>query len=253
MFSRWLIVGSLLASFSTAALAGDSATAPHGLHRVPTADPVARLELDRDAVHAKLARARTDNLNRFRAYRANGVFPTNTILRGKLNVWRDADGHLCAAATIINQSGEWELVQQTADNDNFVRLATVTDGPLMNWMLTSGLTQQEIAMIQEPFMGVGGPNRDEPIGVDVDRAAPEHARLVAKYAQVDASLVKARADSLDVATDRLMANPSLAAAFMRGDKVVHVDYPVPHEQIDPSEPNAPTSNHATRLAQPPRS
>ena len=131
----------------------------------------------------------------------------------KLNVWLDADGHFCAAATIIKMSGQDDLVNKVAEQNNFIRLADVKQGPLMDWILTSGFTQDEIAAIQEPFMPV---TREpavapvEPILVDAKLRAKEDARLLAKYKQVDKQLVKNRAKSLDKATDRLMKNPTLA-------------------------------------------
>ena len=78
------------------------------------------------------------NLARFRAYQRKGELPSNTYAAGQLNVWRDEAGHLCAAATIINASGAVALVEQVAEESNFIRLADVTSGPLMDWILTSG-------------------------------------------------------------------------------------------------------------------
>jgi hypothetical protein len=167
--------------------------------------------LDRAAVRAKLATNRAANLARFRAYQQKGVFPSNTMSDGMLNVWRDDFGNLCAAATIISASGQTALVNQVADEDNFIRLGDVTQGKLMSWILTSGLTQDEIAAIQEPFSGVGeDPRRMRVVKVDPTKRKAEDARLMAKYRQVDAAIVKHQQASLDKATDRLMKNPTLA-------------------------------------------
>lgn len=174
--------------------------------------------VNRAKVRAKLAANRAANLARFRAYQQKGVFPSNTFSDGKLNVWRDAYGHLCAAATIMNAGGYTDLVNQVADQDNFIRLADVTQGPVMNWILTSGFTQGEIAAIQEPFMGVADPGEPapqpilaEPV-IDPAKRKAEDRRLMARYRQVTSQLLKQRAASLDAATDRLIAeNPGLAA------------------------------------------
>jgi hypothetical protein len=163
--------------------------------------------LDRAAVRSALARARDTNLGRFRAYQQRGVFPSNTFEDRKLNVWRDADGHLCAAATIIDASGLHDLVARVAEQTNFIRLADVRQGPLMDWILTSGFTQDEIAAIQEPFMPVEQPGR--PV-VDPDLRMTEDARLRAKYTAVTRMLVANEKTSLDTATDRLMQRPQLA-------------------------------------------
>lgn len=213
--SRFLVACSLVAALTTPALAHGSRT-PVREPAMQFAQPVASERVvSRAAVRAKLAKARGANLARFRAYQQKGVFPSNTYTRGSLNVWIDDDGHLCAAATIIQASGHRALVQQVADENNFIRLSDVTSGALMDWILTSGLTQAEIAAIQEPFMGVdGGMREPAPILVDQTKRAAEDRRLAARYRQVDAAIVNSSRVSLDAATDRLMANPALAKRFL---------------------------------------
>lgn len=214
---RLALAFSLVASF-----AGGATAAPSSMK---FADPPAvempvsiQVSLDRAAIRAKLAKNRAANLARFRVYQRKGVFPNNTYTDGKLNVWRDAFGNLCAAATIIQLSGNADLVQRTGAQNNFIRLADVTDGPLMDWILTSGLTQDEIAAIQEPMMRVTHEPvmepSPEPILVDRRMRRIEDRRLVRKYRQVDAQIVKHRTRSLDAATDRLLANPTLARQFL---------------------------------------
>ena len=162
--------------------------------------------LDRATVRAKLAANRKANLARFRAYQQAGVFPVNSFEDRKLNVWMDADGHICAAATIIKASGQDELVQRVAEQTNFIRLADVRQGPLMDWILTSGLTQEEIAAIQEPFMF-------QP-RVDPKLARAETSRLLKRYKQVDAMIVRGASRSLDLAAKRLLDHPELAQTLV---------------------------------------
>lgn len=226
--SRLAIAFSLIASLSTGALARravePSPGMPAPIHFAEPPDTADKAELpmirlDRAAVRAKLAKNRAANLARFRVYQKKRVFPNNTFTDGKLNVWLDQLGNLCAAATIIKLSGQDDLVMRTADQNNFIRLADVTSGPLMDWILTSGLTQDEIAAIQEPMMPVTHdpvmePVTKEPTLVDARMRRIEDRRLVAKYKQVDARIVKNKTKSLDAATDRLMANPSLAMTFL---------------------------------------
>jgi hypothetical protein len=215
--SRLFFTSLLFAAMSSVASAHPMPTDPdQHFSQPPAAKPGLRVDVvvDRATVRAALARRREDNLAAFRAYQRKGVFPSNLYRNEKLNVWRDEDGHLCAAATMIDQSGEHELVQRVADQNNFIRLADVTDGPVMDWMLTSGFTQREIAMIQEPFMpvGEGGP---EGRVIAVKRRTQEDARLRARYSTVTDELVKDAAHSLDAATDRLMANSVLAVRLIR--------------------------------------
>lgn len=234
--SRLALALSLITSLSSAAFADRASVPSHGApapmvrfaappaSEVPDASAsdvpdASAVRLDRAAIRAKLATARAANLARFRVYQKKGTFPNNTFTDGKLNVWLDQFGNLCAAATIINLSGQTDLVQRTADQHNFIRLADVTQGPLMDWILTSGLTQAEIAAIQEPMMPVSRepvmePEPAQPILVDARMRRIEDRRLIKKYKQVDAQLVKNRNKSLDAATDRLLANPDLAMKFL---------------------------------------
>ena len=152
-----------------------------------------------------LAKRRAQNLARFHAYRTAGVFPHDFIAQTTLNVWRDVDGHLCAAATIINADGQSALVNQVAADENYVKLGEVTSGPLLDWILTSGFTQVEVSTIQEPFMGP----REVPVRNDSWRIA-EDARLKRKYARVEKMLRANTDDALAQAADRLAANPALA-------------------------------------------
>src|SRR5262245_40855859 len=107
--SRLFLVASLMTVFTSFA----SADAPRFSQPPPT-ERVAQHDMnvvvDRAQLRAKLAANRAANLQRFRAYQQAGVFPHNTYTDGKLNVWIDADGHICAAATIIKASGQGALV-----------------------------------------------------------------------------------------------------------------------------------------------
>jgi hypothetical protein len=220
--SRFVIASLILSAFTSFASAERAPVpdridveAPH-FAQPPHAQRVDYLEAyaDRAAVRAALARARAANLAAFRAYQAKGVFPSNTYKDGKLNVWRDADGHLCAAATIIDKSGQHDLVRRVAEQSNFIKLADVTQGPLMTWILTSGFTQDEVAAIQEPFFRVGEPAEPRPV-IIADRRSAEDQRLRERYTTVTKQLVDSEQKSLDLATDRLMKDPILAATFVK--------------------------------------
>ena len=197
---------------ATAALSANALAANGHFAQPPDAGAVARPQLDRATVRAKLARVRAANLARFRAYQKQGVFPSNTYRNGKLNVWRERDGHLCAAATIIDASGAHDLVARVAQDDNFIRLGDVTDGPLMDWMLTSGFTQLEISVIQEPFMVVSDPHEQQLVDARLRRE--ENERLAKRYVEVTRLLVAGEKESLDLATDKLMQHADLARSFV---------------------------------------
>jgi hypothetical protein len=222
--SRTFVAASVVLSLlSSVALADElyvpPATAPHFAQPPGESPPAPWVvmpprTLDRDTVRAALIVHRDANLAAFRAYQSAGVFPSNTYQDRKLNVWRDDAGHLCAAATIINASGATALVGRVAEQSNFIKLGEVTTGPLMDWILTSGFTQDEIAMIQEPYMPVTrrpAPHRiEQPLPIQADLRTVETARLAKLYKQIDAKLVAARTASLDLAVTRLMKKPALA-------------------------------------------
>ncbi|HEY4175283.1 MAG TPA: hypothetical protein VGM90_00555 [Kofleriaceae bacterium] len=176
----------------------------------------------KDQVRAALVQARKESVSAFAQYMANQMFPSNTQAPGKLNVWRDAEGHYCAAATIIRTSGRLAISDEVATTNNNLRLITVKDGALMDWILTSGLTQQEIDRIQEPFMWVapdgttitGGMMMQG--GVDPEKKARETWRLLKTYKATYAALEKSEKASLEVAVNRLMEHPDLARDFLDG-------------------------------------
>ncbi len=229
--SRFALAFSLVTALTSSALAG-AARAPivrfaqpppaevYGDVAAPTEapEPDVGVVLDRATVRAQLMRARAANLSRFRAYQQAGTFPSNTYQDRKLNVWLDEGGHFCAAATIIRASGNIALVDRVAEQTNFIRLGDVRQGPLMDWILTSGLTQDEIAAIQEPYFRVGEPSEpSKPPVVDARRRSDEDARLVRRYQQVDAMIVKNQRKSLDLAVDRLMKHQDLAWKLVAGE------------------------------------
>ena len=217
--SRFAVATALVVSlFSSVALADVAyvpEAAPH-FAQAPEDMPAPGIvaperTLDRDTVRSALLAQRAKNLASFRAYQKAGTFPSNTYKNQKLNVWRDDGGHLCAAATIINLSGQTELVNRVAEQNNFIKLGDVTTGPLMDWILTSGFTQAEIAMIQEPYMPVS--RRPPPVDqrvIDARLRAGETARLATLYKQIDAKLVAAQRASVELAVTRLMKKPVLA-------------------------------------------
>jgi len=171
-----------------------------------------RVAPDRAELRKALEQRRAKNLAAFRAYRKAGVYPHNTYRFGPLNIWVDADGHLCAAATLIAKDGKRKLVDEQAGVDNQVRLMNVTKGPLLDWILTSGFTIEEIDRIQAPMVYPGGGIEPE---LPRDFTAVD-AELKAGYARTDAYLVKHAKKGIDTALDRLMANPVLAQKLVDG-------------------------------------
>jgi hypothetical protein len=200
---RWVLAASLIAVLSSTVSAEVRFARPPAESR--SALP------SRAAVREALAANRAANLARFRAYQRSGVFPSNTYSDRDLNVWRDAAGRLCAAATIMAASGQYALVERVARADNFIRLGDVRDGALLDWILTSGFTQREIAAIQKPFSRVSRRPGQPP---DADLRTAEDRRLRTTYRDVEAALLRDAAASLEEATDRAIAHPAVAARLL---------------------------------------
>jgi hypothetical protein len=198
------------------------AAGAHGFAQAPIDDvssvdaPVAlpmQVAPDRAAVKKALQKRRAKNLATFRAYRKAGVYPHNTFRAGPLNVWIDADGHLCAAATLIAKDGKQKLVDDTAKLNNQIRLMNVVEGPLLDWILTSGFTIEEIDRIQAPMIYPDGRVGGEWLPRDF---TAEDDKLRAGYARTDTWLVKHAKQSLDTAVDRVLENPQLAWKLVNG-------------------------------------
>ena len=96
---------------------------------------------------AELAARRAHAIQTLHAYREAGIYPTDDAGM-PLSVFRDTKGVRCPMAELIHDSGRDDLVDEVAKTANDVRLADVHTGPLYDWMLHSGLTLDEIAMVQ---------------------------------------------------------------------------------------------------------
>lgn len=210
MFRR---LASLALSLSLATTAFTATTADARSFAKAPASEVSS-DVDRAKLRKVLVARRAKNVAAFRAYATRGVYPHNFHTSGALNVWIDEEGRMCAAATMIWKSGAKSLVRKTGRADNFIKLGDVRTGALMDWMLTSGLTQSEVAMIQEPFMGRMQPEPVEPEPGSPQWRLAEDARLRARYAEVLATLASNPDASIDAAIDALAARPDLVAKLL---------------------------------------
>lgn len=193
--------------------ADDMPAQPHQLRRMRR--PTPRLsEQARARLKKVLAARRAKNVAAFRAYARRGIYPHNYITTGSLNVWIDEDGHMCAAATMIWKSGAKALVRQTAKDNNYIRLADVTDGALMDWILTSGLTHDEVVAIQAPMVGMPNDRGPEFVPGTPDWRIANDAALRAGYETTLKQLFNDKDSSLDAAVDALVWRPDLVAKLI---------------------------------------
>ena len=96
---------------------------------------------------AELAARRAQMIEYLREYYEAGRYPTDDSGR-VISVFRDTKGVRCPMAELIYRSGHPDLVDAVVAENNEVTLADVKSGPLHDWMLASGLTGEEIAMVQ---------------------------------------------------------------------------------------------------------
>ena len=154
---------------------------------------------------ADLATHRAQAIAWLHDYRQAGAFPTGD--NGMpLSVFRDRRGVRCPMAELIRASGRDDLVDAVATRDNALRLADVHAGPLYDWMLHSGLTLDEIAMVQ-------GAMRDDELE-NFAFASPRlalragqiaHARVVGRLEMAEAALRTATPHVLASIADRAAA------------------------------------------------
>lgn len=202
--TRWLALAMLFSSLAPS-VAGAQARVIDGA--LPTtelvsATVVAVAQPDRAALRAMLAERRRAHLAELRRYVREGEFPVNGYQEGMLNVFMDGEGHLCAVANLMAFDGRIELVRATASATNFVVLRDVHDGPLHDWILSSGFTQEEIALIQEPYAFADQLTSQQELRIRLEQ---EKARLRGVLRGVIARLEREQRRSLDLAVERLIA------------------------------------------------
>lgn len=160
---------------------------------------------------SQLRAERQVQIQRLQEYAAAGVFPRNAEVVGFNHQFLDAAEHPCAVASLMWKSGNEALVRETARTHNDIVLSEVESGPLVEWVLTSGLTREEVAVIQVPGW--------EPDYVNIiPQPLPEDPRLVAERQRVighlNSAIAMLQADTemsiataLDRLGDRVMTPP----------------------------------------------
>jgi len=184
---------NFLASFGLGAAAvGVAAAAP----RKPFAKPPASKTLDvwRNA----LAAARLREIARLADYRDAGRFPRNHRVLGHTPTFIDPNGAACAVGYLMQQSGRAALAAEIARTNNHVYIERITEGPALEWILHSGLTQQECAVIQPSYRW------EHP--VEPMPQPDETERLRQHFATVERQLLRDSEASLDRTLERLDAH-----------------------------------------------
>ncbi|GEM_PF-1462229 len=202
----------------------------------------------RQQVRVKLSERRKLTIERFLAYREARVYPINSKIPGAAHVWLDELGNLCAAATLISYDWGRLASENVARENNNIALASLSDGELYNWILTSGMTQAEIVAIQAPGFAGG----DLPMPEENPRMA-EITRLYQLYTDVERQIRSLDKHNLDLAVDELMKHPQMARDLVAGKTATAGHFGVRTDTVgfDPSAPVAPPPPAEAGFAQPP--
>ncbi|MEM7313314.1 MAG: hypothetical protein AAF497_09205 [Planctomycetota bacterium] len=132
--------------------ANEDTSLNEAMDRLESATSPSWTDVDRHAVRQHLARKRKTMLSTLRAYAARGRFPVN---RGHsqtaVPIFVDDSGTHCAVGYLMHCSGADAKVREIVEANNLVVVPDVVDGPLVDWILDSGLTQAEAAMIQPAY------------------------------------------------------------------------------------------------------
>jgi hypothetical protein len=167
--------------------------------RVPPRSP----SLGRDsALEARWRSALRDRresmIDLLHAYWTSGDFVQNPDpAGGPGHFLLDGRGKPCPLASIIIESGDRGLIEDAARRNNGAMVADLTEGPLLSWILRSGLTQEECILIQRPSLS----------GDDLSRVVrpQEKRKLASDLEQVERSLRANSEQGLASAARRLVA------------------------------------------------
>jgi hypothetical protein len=84
-------------------------------------------------------------------YRQTKRFPKNTYLPKRVPVFIDQHQTHCAVAFLMQQSGYEKLALQIAADNNFAWVKDITTKGVLEWQLQSGLTLEELKLIQGAY------------------------------------------------------------------------------------------------------
>ena len=114
-------------------------------------------EDERRAALIHLAHNRQLQIKRLRDYMDRGRFPLNEGQSPEaVPIFVDRQGTHCAVGHLMHSDGKDAEVAQIVSANNLVRILSVQGGGLVRWIRTSGLTQEEAAMIQPGYFPIPG-------------------------------------------------------------------------------------------------
>lgn len=195
---------AFLTTLGLGAAAGSAAFAD-SFARPPNIKPSGSADLDR--WKQALAGARLYAITRLREYSAAGRFPRNHRIFGHVPTFIDAKKTPCAVGYLMQRSGHGALAADIAARNNNVYIERIKDGPALEWILFSGLTQAECAQIQPSYHWERPPI--EPPPHPEPEPPPDQQRLRQHFARMQDQLLDNTTASLRDAMTKL--EPLIAA------------------------------------------
>jgi hypothetical protein len=94
---------------------------------------------------------RAKNLDVLHQYMLAGIFPSNTRHQERQPYFIDDNGVHCAVGYLMKESGADDIASDIKRNQNYSFLADINHKKLMSWVARSGLTFDELALIQPGY------------------------------------------------------------------------------------------------------
>jgi hypothetical protein len=106
---------------------------------------------DVSGLSQELKKARMHNLDEFHTYIMAGRFPMNYDHEERRPCFIDRDGGVCAVGNLLVQSGQGRLAGYIAKNYEYACVKEINVEGLVKWQQASGLTLEELALIQPSY------------------------------------------------------------------------------------------------------
>jgi hypothetical protein len=101
---------------------------------------------------ALLIKSRLAQIARLAAYRNRGLFPVNEGANSSTTpIFVDDRDTACAVGHLMRLDGWLRDVEKIQQEDNLVYVTDIVAGPVARWVLTSGITIEEAALIQPAY------------------------------------------------------------------------------------------------------
>jgi hypothetical protein len=104
-------------------------------------------------ISTSLKKKRIKNLDILHGYWQKGLFPKNEMHEGRQPYFIDNYNTYCAVGYLMKYTGGEQIAKEIGNTQNFCYLQDIHHPKLMNWVAHSGLSLDELALIQLPYFG----------------------------------------------------------------------------------------------------